>query len=336
MARMAPGGLSRGRPTRSMSEIADAAIGTSIKRAYFERLVRSDLSGPVRKALDRHDPATARLFEAIAAFLAAVPAEIVATCEPLVELVLAAPGQTLAGPRPVGACELLGDAPAGAPGRPADGRAHRLAAGGPPRARARSRAPSTARAGGRVGGHVRARPAGPPAPPPATHADVAKRSSCGHRPGDSGRGTLRTASRLVTPGRALALTTTGGRTIDALDKLADRRVLVTGGSGSIGARLVERLLELETGVVRVFGRDETKQFYQRQRHPGRKDLRFLIGDIRDRDRLTGRWRASTSSSTARPSSTSNPGSTTRSRRPRRTSSAPRTSSTPASPPTSGR
>jgi UDP-N-acetylglucosamine 4,6-dehydratase/5-epimerase len=62
-------------------------------------------------------------------------------------------------------------------------------------------------------------------------------------------------------------------------------VLVTGGSGSIGARLVERLLELDTGVVRVLGRDETKQFYQRQRHPGRKDLRFLIGDIRDRDRL---------------------------------------------------
>ncbi|MEO8436813.1 MAG: SDR family NAD(P)-dependent oxidoreductase [Chloroflexota bacterium] len=62
-------------------------------------------------------------------------------------------------------------------------------------------------------------------------------------------------------------------------------MLVTGGSGTIGARLVDRLLELDTGVVRVFGRDETKQFYQRQRHPGRNDLRFLIGDVRDRDRL---------------------------------------------------
>ena len=48
-----------------------------------------------------------------------------------------------------------------------------------------------------------------------------------------------------------------------------QRVLVTGGSGTIGARLVERLLELDAGVVRVFGRDETKQFYQRQRHRGR-------------------------------------------------------------------
>jgi UDP-N-acetylglucosamine 4,6-dehydratase len=73
--------------------------------------------------------------------------------------------------------------------------------------------------------------------------------------------------------------------IDAHKTLAGRRVLVTGGSGTIGARLVERLLDLDTAVVRVFGRDETKQFYQRQRHPGRRDLRFLIGDIRDRDRL---------------------------------------------------
>ena len=62
-------------------------------------------------------------------------------------------------------------------------------------------------------------------------------------------------------------------------------MLVTGGSGTIGARLVELLLERDPAVVRVFGRDETKQFYQRQRHPGRADLRFLIGDVRDRDRL---------------------------------------------------
>ena len=35
----------------------------------------------------------------------------------------------------------------------------------------------------------------------------------------------------------------------------------------------------------MLGRDETKQFYQQQRHPGRRDLRFLIGDIRDRERV---------------------------------------------------
>jgi UDP-N-acetylglucosamine 4,6-dehydratase len=61
-------------------------------------------------------------------------------------------------------------------------------------------------------------------------------------------------------------------------------VLVTGGSGTIGARLVDHVLDLDPEVVRVFGRDETKQFYQRHRHRGR-NLRFLIGDIRDRDRM---------------------------------------------------
>ena len=64
-----------------------------------------------------------------------------------------------------------------------------------------------------------------------------------------------------------------------------RSILVTGGSGTIGARLVARLLELDPAVVRVFGRDETKQFHQRHRLGQRPDVRYLLGDIRDRDRL---------------------------------------------------
>jgi FlaA1/EpsC-like NDP-sugar epimerase len=60
---------------------------------------------------------------------------------------------------------------------------------------------------------------------------------------------------------------------------------VTGGSGTIGSRLVERLLAHEPEVVRVFGRDETKQFHQRMRLGERADIRYLVGDVRDRDRL---------------------------------------------------
>jgi UDP-N-acetylglucosamine 4,6-dehydratase/5-epimerase len=67
--------------------------------------------------------------------------------------------------------------------------------------------------------------------------------------------------------------------------LRGRHILVTGGSGTIGARLVDQLLGLEPEVIRVFGRDETKQFYQRQRLADRRNVRFLVGDIRDRDRL---------------------------------------------------
>jgi UDP-N-acetylglucosamine 4,6-dehydratase len=60
---------------------------------------------------------------------------------------------------------------------------------------------------------------------------------------------------------------------------------VTGGSGTVGAHLVRKLLAANAAVVRIFGRDETKQFYQRQQLGGRPDVRFLVGDIRDRDRL---------------------------------------------------
>jgi FlaA1/EpsC-like NDP-sugar epimerase len=61
---------------------------------------------------------------------------------------------------------------------------------------------------------------------------------------------------------------------------------VTGGSGSIGGQLVDRLMAMRPEVVRVFGRDETKQFYQRQPYRDDPRIRFLIGDIRDPARLT--------------------------------------------------
>jgi UDP-N-acetylglucosamine 4,6-dehydratase/5-epimerase len=62
-------------------------------------------------------------------------------------------------------------------------------------------------------------------------------------------------------------------------------VLVTGGSGTIGSRLVARLVAGGSEVVRVFGRDETKQFYQRHHYDDPSRVRFLIGDVRDADRL---------------------------------------------------
>jgi UDP-N-acetylglucosamine 4,6-dehydratase len=76
----------------------------------------------------------------------------------------------------------------------------------------------------------------------------------------------------------------GGSPINDRSHVRGRRVLVTGGSGTIGARLVDHLIEGGADVVRVFGRDETKQFYQRHRVSAR-NVRFLIGDVRDRDRM---------------------------------------------------
>lgn len=67
--------------------------------------------------------------------------------------------------------------------------------------------------------------------------------------------------------------------------LEDRTVLVTGGTGTIGSAIVERLLETGAAGIRVFSRDEHKQFELRRRLPNDPRLRFLIGDTRDLPRL---------------------------------------------------
>jgi|TARA_B100000315_G_C14509085_1_gene556087 FlaA1/EpsC-like NDP-sugar epimerase len=65
----------------------------------------------------------------------------------------------------------------------------------------------------------------------------------------------------------------------------DKTVLVTGGTGSIGSEIVRQLLHNEARQVRVYSRDETKQFDLAHKLRGDPRIRFLIGDIRDKERL---------------------------------------------------
>lgn len=62
-------------------------------------------------------------------------------------------------------------------------------------------------------------------------------------------------------------------------------ILITGGTGSFGQALTRLLLETErVSAIRVLSRDEFKQS-DMQRRFGDERLRFLLGDVRDRDRL---------------------------------------------------
>jgi UDP-N-acetylglucosamine 4,6-dehydratase/5-epimerase len=68
----------------------------------------------------------------------------------------------------------------------------------------------------------------------------------------------------------------------------EKIVLVTGGTGSFGNKFVETVLaHYNPKKLIVFSRDELKQFEMRQRFPEKEfpNLRFFIGDIRDRERL---------------------------------------------------
>lgn len=68
----------------------------------------------------------------------------------------------------------------------------------------------------------------------------------------------------------------------------NKRILVTGGTGSIGSEIVRQLLNYSPKQIRIYSRDDSKQYELQQELDSGEDkmiLRFLIGDIRDKDRL---------------------------------------------------
>lgn len=71
--------------------------------------------------------------------------------------------------------------------------------------------------------------------------------------------------------------------------LNDKRILITGGTGSLGKKLVEIILKKYPDVKRlvILSRDELKQFEMAQEFPESKYpcIRYFLGDIRDASRL---------------------------------------------------
>lgn len=65
-----------------------------------------------------------------------------------------------------------------------------------------------------------------------------------------------------------------------------KRILVTGGTGSIGSAIVRELLAHEPAVVKIFSRDPLKQA-SLEGSVGSSLVQPIIGDIRDEKRLSG-------------------------------------------------
>jgi FlaA1/EpsC-like NDP-sugar epimerase len=67
--------------------------------------------------------------------------------------------------------------------------------------------------------------------------------------------------------------------------IENRVVLVTGGSGSIGSEIVRQLIPYRPRYLRIYSRDEYKQSLLRSEFRDHPFLRYLLGDVRDLDRL---------------------------------------------------
>ena len=64
-----------------------------------------------------------------------------------------------------------------------------------------------------------------------------------------------------------------------------KKILITGGTGSLGQALTKRLLKDEVDTIRIFSRNEHRQISMESKFRDDR-LRFFIGDVRDYERLT--------------------------------------------------
>jgi len=64
-----------------------------------------------------------------------------------------------------------------------------------------------------------------------------------------------------------------------------KKILITGGAGSVGRALTERILKYKPSIIRIFDVSENEMFKMRNDFARPTIMRYLIGDIRDMSRL---------------------------------------------------
>lgn len=69
-------------------------------------------------------------------------------------------------------------------------------------------------------------------------------------------------------------------------KIDNQKVLVTGGTGSIGSVLVKTILKnYAPNQVRIFDNNEASLFEATRKYQDNPKIRFMLGDVRDKDRV---------------------------------------------------
>lgn len=64
-----------------------------------------------------------------------------------------------------------------------------------------------------------------------------------------------------------------------------KTIVIVGGTGTIGRKMVDLLLDFDPAVIRIYSRDENKHFEMAHEYNNEDKLRFLVGDVRDYNRL---------------------------------------------------
>ena len=76
--------------------------------------------------------------------------------------------------------------------------------------------------------------------------------------------------------------------MDYSSVLNNRNIMITGGTGSFGHQMIKELMRYKPKTIRIFSRDEDKQHSMKvelANEPIFNKMEFMIGDVRDYDRL---------------------------------------------------
>lgn len=71
------------------------------------------------------------------------------------------------------------------------------------------------------------------------------------------------------------------------DFYKNKDILITGSCGSVGSEIVKQLLKYSPKRIRIFDQNESAMFNLEQELKSNKNIRYLIGNVRDKERL--RW-----------------------------------------------
>lgn len=72
-----------------------------------------------------------------------------------------------------------------------------------------------------------------------------------------------------------------------LSKINSKIVLISGGVGTIGSALVENLVnDYSPKEIRIFDNNESALFTASRKYADRKNIKFLLGDVKDKERVT--------------------------------------------------
>src|SRR5574337_869826 len=70
-----------------------------------------------------------------------------------------------------------------------------------------------------------------------------------------------------------------------LNEFKGKKILVTGGTGSIGTALVKQIVKYKPSAIRILSNDENSIFELKRIVGDNPIFTFMVGDIRDRDRM---------------------------------------------------